>query len=171
MGDKVSNTLKMIILDVEDKLWLSEANDIGLQYAQADLKLALTHVRTKVKSVSPVERTNTLSGLNKAVEPLYKITSVAQFKNIKKLDYADYASVDKIRDVLLLFTIESSITREAARACNIIADVLCEIDSTRPNYKNSLSYKYMRAFLLLVLIGDYASASCIATFILTQLVI
>lgn len=169
MADKIVNSLTDIILNIEKIMWLDEKNDIGLTYAQADLMPVLSHVREKNKSIPAIERTSIMKRISTALDPLYKITSVLQFKTSHKLNYSDYASMDVVKDVLIMFTIESDIKQSSVSACNAIAEVLHDIDSTRPNYKNSLSYKYLRAFLLLVITSDFVNASCIATFILTQL--
>lgn len=169
MTDKLSSKLEDIIFDLENKLWLREKNEIELEYAQADIKPVLSHIRNKANSITQIERVTIFRNISKTVDPLYRIASMSQFKSVKRLNYTDYANMDYVRDVLLLYTIESSITKDAVRSCNGICDVLSDIDKTRPNYKNSLSYKYLRAFVLLVLVADYASASCVASFILTQL--
>lgn len=169
MTDKISNTLTEIILGVEKILWLDETNDIGLVYAQADLVPVLSHVKERSSAMAAIERSSIMKRITSTLDPLYKITSVLQFKTTHKLNYADYASMDVVKDILIMFTIESEIKQSSVSACNAIADVLHDIDSTRPNYKNSLSYKYLRVFLLLVIMSDFINASCIATFILTQL--
>ena len=103
------------------------------------------------------------------MDTLYKISAVSQFKDVKRLNYHDYANMDSVRDVLLLFTVEASINKTAINSCNIIAAVLSNIDETRPKYKFSLSYKYLRMFLLFTMIRDFVTSSCLAYFILTQL--
>ena len=97
------------------------------------------------------------------------VYSQADLQPVKRLNYHDYANMDSVRDVLLLFTVEASINKTAINSCNIIAAVLSNIDETRPKYKFSLSYKYLRMFLLFTMIGDFVSSSCLAYFILTQL--
>lgn len=169
MDDKLSKRLEEIVLGVESKLWLNEQNELGLVYAQADLRPVLSHVRSRYSGLIARARISALSEITKIIEPLYKITALAQFKNVRRLNYTDYASMNSVKDVLLLFVVEETINSEAVVACNIIADVLCDIDNTRPNFKNSLSYKYLRLFLLLTIVGDFVSAACIAMFILTQL--
>lgn len=169
MADKLSSKLEEIIFALEEHLWLNEKNEIGLEYAQADIKTALFHIRTKATSITQIERTDVFRKISADVDPLFRISAISQFKNVKRLNYSDYANMDYVRDVLLLYTVESSITKDAVRSCNAVCDVLSDIDKTRPNYKNSLSYKYLRIFVLLVLVSDYVSASCIAIFILTQL--
>lgn len=169
MADKLTEKLETIILQVEDKLWLGEKNQLDLSYSQVDLQGVLHHVKSRYGSLSPVERIGLLKSVTDTIEPLYKISAVCTYKEENRLKYQEYSSLDKVRDVLIIFTAESSINVDAITSCNIVADVLTNIDDTRPNYKNALSYKYLRAFLLFVLLGDYVSAACIATFILTQL--
>lgn len=169
MSDRLSANLETMILAMESRLFLSETNELGLAFSQADLKPVINHVREKVHAMTPVARVDLLNKLSETVQPLYKITSVCQFKSVKKLNYSEYANMDSVCDVLMLYTIEMCITADATKACNIVADVISDIDSTKPAYKNSLSYKFLRMFLLLVIVGDYVTASCIATFILTQI--
>lgn len=169
MADKLSATLDSLILSLEDKLFLREENELGLKYAQADLSLVLSHVRSRFQGLTAIARADIINKISAMINPLYKITFVCQYKSVKKLNYADYANMDSVKDILFLYTVETSITQEAIVACNIIADVISDIDTTRQHYRNSLSYKFLRAFLLVVIIGDYVSASCIAMFILTQL--
>ena len=152
--DKLSEKLEEIILKAEELLWLNTQNELGLVYSQADLQPVLSQVRNQYLALPAVAKST---------------MAVSQFKDVKRLNYHDYANMDSVRDVLLLFTVETSINKTAINSCNIIAAVLSNIDETRPKYKFSLSYKYLRMFLLFTMIGDFVSSSCLAYFILTQL--
>lgn len=169
MSDKLSGKLEEIILGLEGKLWLNEQNELGLVYAQADLQPVLSHVRDRYAGLIARAKASSSAEIAKLIDPLYRITFISQFKNVHKLNYTDYASMDSVKDVLLLFVTEETINTEAIVACNVVAAVLSDIDSTRPNFKNSLSYKYLRAFLLMAMIGDFVPAACLAMFILTQI--
>ena len=167
--DKLSEKLEEIILKAEELLWLNTQNELGLVYSQADLQPVLSQVRNQYLALPAVAKSTMAGKASSILDPLYKISAVSQFKDVKRLNYHDYANMDFVRDVLLLFTVEASINKTAINSCNIIAAVLSNIDETRPKYKFSLSYKYLRMFLLFTMIGDFVSSSCLAYFILTQL--
>ena len=166
--DKLSEKLEEIILKAEELLWLNTQNELGLVYSQADLQPVLSQVRNQYLALPAVAKSTMAGKASSILDPLYKISAVSQFKVVKRLNYHD-ANMDSVRDVLLLFTVEASINKTAINSCNIIAAVLSNIDETRPKYKFSLSYKYLRMFLLFTMIGDFVSSSCLAYFILTQL--
>ena len=46
MADKLTEKLETIILQVEDKLWLGEKNQLDLNYSQVDLQGVLHHVKS-----------------------------------------------------------------------------------------------------------------------------
>lgn len=169
MDDKLTKQLGNIIIAMENEIGLNITNTVGLAYSQADIGPVVNYMRNHVSRLSAVERSSMVSQLLNIVDPLYKITSIGIFKSIRRLDYSDYASMEAVRDVLFVYTIETNISQRSVAECNVVAEVLHDIDNTRPNFKNSLSYKYLRMFVLLVLTSNYVPASCIATFILTQI--
>lgn len=169
MDDELTRQLSTIVLSLENVFGLNEENAIGLKISQADINVALEHARAKYSRLSDAARSSFSKKIIRLLDSLYKVTAICIFKGVKRLNYADYANLEAMRDTLMMYTVETNITQKTISYCNIIAEILSDIDETKPNYKNSLSYKYLRMFVFLVIVGNYVAASCVATFILTQI--
>lgn len=169
MGDKLTTAVGNIALAVEQELQLNETNSVGLQKAQMDLSAVLNHCKSYYASLAPAAVALLNKKIQKCLEPLYRLTSMCQFKEASRLDFSEYKGMNKIAEILSLFTVESAITQNSVAYCNVIASALDEIDDTKPACKSTLSYKYLRLFLIFVLLNNFVAAACIATFLITQI--
>lgn len=169
MEDKLTILVSNVILSLEHALQLDEKNAVGLEKSKMDLQAVLNHCKSFYSSLTPVAKATLNKKISKNLESLYRTTVLCQFKEVSRLDFTEYKGLDKIVETLSLFTVESCITESAISYCNVIAASLDEMDENNPAYKNTLSYKYLRMFLVFTMLNNFVAANCLAFFILSQI--
>lgn len=116
-----------------------------------------------------------LTALNaKAGRELAILSYVSQrmtYFNKKRLDFSHYPNMKTVANVLIGFTNYKKISERTIRNINKIISLLVDIDEKYINYRNGLSYRYLRIFVIHVMFGNYCNASIIADFILHQFII
>jgi len=93
-----------------------------------------------------------------------------KFYGITRLNYSRYKHINEIVRILLPFCNAGRISMQSKIAIGELCVILSELDESDPSVLQSLSYMYLRLFIVLVLCENYCDASVIADLILNQLV-
>ena len=138
----------------------------GMKNAVDGTRISDMSMRDIVQYYNDVIRTQSkeaLVALNaKAGRELAILSYVSQrmtYFNKKRLDFSHYPNMKTVANVLIGFTNYKKISERTIRNINKIISLLVDIDEKFVNYRNGLSYRYLRI------------ASIIADFILHQFII
>ena len=167
--DSYLTKLDKLLSAMENLVGLNELTPAGDTISNANISDVIQFINAKVKTLSKEE----LSAINVAVGKntvlISYISGRLTFYRKLRLDYSIYPCMDVVASVLLEFRLKSSITQDSLRNLNKIVCILAEIDAHYLNYRFSLSYRFLRIFLIMIVYCNYCNASIIASFILEQL--
>lgn len=93
------------------------------------------------------------------------------FFKIKRLNYKAYPCLDIIIDTLKKYIEFSDISENNKYEINKVIALLNELDKSQPKLVTTMSYRFLRIFILLVLNNSLANASVVAKFVLQQIIL
>lgn len=161
--------LDKLLGSMEDLVGLNELMPSGERLTNANISDVIQFINAKVKTLSKEEISSVNISVGKNTVLISYISGRLTFYRKLRLDYSVYPCMDVVANVLLEFRLKSNITQESLRNLNKIVCILSEIDTHYLNYRFSLSYRFLRIFLIMIVYGNYCNASIIASFILEQL--
>ena len=171
MVDRYLSQLSKIIDDVEVAYDLQGKAGDTVRYCDLGMKELMTVLNTRVSTTSKEDIAVINANAARAVVPLLYVSDRLKYYNKKRLDYSKYPGMLQVSKVLLTFTRLSNISEQSLNDLNMIIEVLVQIDEQYMNYRGGLGYRYLRAFIIMALYGNYFNAAVIARFILDQFLV
>lgn len=118
--------------------------------------------------------TEDLKQRNQSASTQFAIISYMDFRlkfyGITRLNFTRYKRINEIVRILLPFCNASRISMQNKLAVGELCLMLSEFDEEDATVMQTLSYMYLRIFIVLVLCENYCDASIIADLLLSQLV-
>lgn len=169
--DSYFNKLKEIADSLETVYELDKTNQLDVCYAKLDIKTVVNYASQCASTLSKEQLYERNSESGKYVVLLTYVIMRLEFYQKYELSYENYPYVDTIAEILLKFTRIDLLTREAMQDLNKIVAILKEIDSKFVKFRFSLSYRYLRLFIVMILHKNYWNASVIAKLLLAQMIV
>lgn len=134
-----------------------------------DAKTVITAMNKKIATLpkSEVAKCNQLVGDQFIL--LAYLCFRMDFYKTSILDFKPFSSVDKLFDTLDLFADKDSFTKENLAQMNWIVNNLAKADTESTNTRMGLAYRYLRAFIIVVLYNNTCNASVIANVLIQQI--
>lgn len=138
----------------------------------ADLPIVdvITYFNKVITSCDKEELGSINVAAGREVVLLSYVTQRMVYYNKKRLDYSKYKNMRTITKVLFAFTKQKTTDKKTLRSVNKIITLLDEIDKRHVSYRNALSYRFLRIFVVMIMHGNYCNASVVADFILNQII-
>lgn len=163
-------TLSNIVTDVERAYQLQNDSSDSVKYADMEIVELVTVLNMRVSTFDKDERDRMHEEAGRALVLLSYTRDRLNYFNKKRLDFSKYPGMTKVAEVLLKFTKATTIDESSLRDVNMIVELLSEIDNRYMNYRGGLGYRYLRAFVVLVVFGNFFNAAIVANFILCQFI-
>lgn len=164
-------TLSNIVTDVERAFQLQNDNADSVKYSDLDIIELVNVLNVRVTTLDKEEIASMNEKAARSLVLLSYTRDRLDYFNKKRLDFSKYPGMLKISEVLLKFTKAKTVTENSLRDVNMIIELLAEIDSRYMNYRGGLGYRYLRAFVILVIFGNFFNAAIVARFILYQFIV
>lgn len=171
--DSYLKNLGSIITAIEISVGLNKLRDTA-PLSQAPLSVVLDTVQSevqKLKSTSTEAYRKIINDINESLIILNYTSSRMQYFKQVSLDFRTYPKIETIANVLITFATKTQITADDLKLLNSLATILEYTEKRVARCYSSLSYRYLRIFLILVLYskGSYFLPSIVAHFLLTQM--
>jgi hypothetical protein len=161
------NTLSLLICSVRDNLreayGLSTIVDGSLLYTLR-IKTIFSYLAEKEKP-SLEEKKNRY--LQSAI--LSSVDAQLNFTGEKILDFSSFKDIEKISEVLEIFTDSSKLTEKNLKKANKLLSLLEKIDRSQIEVRSTIEFDFLLIFLVVVSQSDYLAANIVARFLLFQI--
>lgn len=169
--DKYLVEMNKIATDIEGLCGLSLRTDEGVLVGDMNMDDVIAYCAENSSKLPP----NALKDLNvsigRKVVLLSYISCRLHFFGKKKLDFSAIPCMKEIASLLIRFTEKRNLSDDLLSHLNKAVVILAEVDNKDRTAKKTLSYRYLRIFLLLVIYGSNCNAGVVAVFILEQLIV
>lgn len=93
------------------------------------------------------------------------------FGRVSVLDFRSYTGVDILFDLIYPFQKKENLSNELLKNLDGLKSYLELLETSSLKYINTLSYRYIRVFICLLLVKNYFNASVVGNFIINQIYI
>lgn len=171
--DSYLKNLGSIITAIEVSVGLNKLHG-SVPLSRAPLSTVLSVVQPevqKLKSTSAEAYHKIINDINESLIILNYTSSRMQYFKQVSLDFRMYPKIDTVANVLITFATKTQITTDDLKSLNSLATILEYTEKRAARCHSSLSYRYLRIFMILVLYskGSYFLPSIVAHFLLTQM--
>lgn len=164
-------TLSNIVTDVEKAFQLQSDNDNSIKYSDLDIVELVNVLNMRVTTLDKEEIASMNEQAARSLVLLSYTRDRLDYFGKKRLDFSKYPGMLKVSEVLIKFTKAKTVNENSLRDVNMIIELLSEIDNRYMNYRGGLGYRYLRAFVILVIFGNFFNAAIVARFILYQFIV
>jgi predicted YcjX-like family ATPase len=159
------------ILDNLEEIYGLNATVNGDRLANLQIADVVAFYNNQINGFQKQDVSNLNAAAGKELILLSYLSQRMHYFNKKRIDFSHYPNMKIVSKILISFTKASSINEKSMRSINKIISLLVEIDKRHINLHNSLSYRYLRIFIILVMFGNFCNASVVADFLLNQIIV
>lgn len=169
--DKYLSEMEGIADNLEELCGLSISKSNGGDWRDSGIEDVLNFCLNESQKL-PAESVKALNAsVGRKIVLLSYVNERLKFYNKKKLDFSWMPCMSEVAKTLLPFTQKSTVTPVALNALDKCILVLSDVDNRNRHAVDLLGYRYLRLFLVLVSYNFLCSASIVADFILSQLIV
>ena len=169
--DKYIVELNKVATSIEELCGLALKTDDGITVGDMNADDVVAYCSENYAKLPPNAVKDLKVGIGRKVVLLAYMSCRLHFFGKKKLDYSAFPCMKEVASLLLQFTEVKNLSDDILPALNRAVMILADIDSKDKTVKKTLSYRYLRIFLLLVVYGSNSNAGIVASFILEQLIV
>lgn len=156
---------KYVLTSLEDVL--------GIHSYQGRESLESLPIDTFLKLYKPLieskRNKETIKEVKSNMMKLSYIDAVSMYEKETLLDFRKHKRVDLLATLLSYFRTSKITLEQIKDNFTSIVSYLSLLDNKNRNMVNSLSYRYVRIVLILILLEDYCSCSVVSNFIINQI--
>lgn len=167
--DSYFNKLSEIAAGIESVYGLDKANQLEVSYSKLDIETVLSYSAQRSASLAAAQRNEQNAAAGRETVLLSYITVRLEFYGKYVLSYENYPYLGETAEILLNFLRKETITQARLRDLNRIIEILAELDKKYVSYRFSLSYRYLRLFIIMIVYENYWNASVVARLLLMQM--
>ncbi|MNM62908.1 hypothetical protein D3C81_742570 [compost metagenome] len=95
--------------------------------------------------------------------------SRCNFRRVSVLDFSSHTRIDILANLLLPFRKRENLTKDIKKNALSIMQYLDMLESKNKKFIGTMSYRYIRLFIVFLAVNDYAHASMVVEFLLDQI--
>jgi hypothetical protein len=95
--------------------------------------------------------------------------SRCNFRRVSVLDFSSHTRIDILANLLLPFRKRENLTKDIKKNAISIMQYLDMLESKNKKFIGTMSYRYIRLFVVFLAVNDYAHASMVVEFLLDQI--
>lgn len=166
--DNYNTSLSNIIYKIEDVYGLRVPGSTGKAISNLPINAFMSELQVIVKQMSLIERQDKRKAVGAQIAELMFVQSYLRFFRTSKLNFSNFEGIRQVSHVLSL-AIQYDKDTNLAQHINVLVRSLQTCDRMNPHSINTLSYRYIRLFIITVVTADLVHASVLAEFILNQI--
>lgn len=169
--DNYYNKLSEIADSIEEIYQLKQQNQLGVSYNKLGISTVIDYVRKQAEGMDSAQLGEYNLQVGRYTVLLAYLMERLSFFQKYEFSFESYPYLDIIADILIQFVRRNTITSDSLRQVNKIIEIMQDIDTKYVKFRFSLSYRYLRLFVLLILYRNYLNASIIAKMLLGQMIV
>ena len=168
-ADKYITELSRVVQNLENVCGLNMKNSSGVEYRSLTVPEILEFCIETCASVPPQSLKELSKIAGKQTAKVTVINSRLSYYGKRKLNFEGYPLLSDIAKTLLKCTSKALTGTLKNTELQRMVTILSEIEKKDTTIKNTLSFRYLRVFLCLILYQSFYNAGVISDFLIKQM--
>lgn len=166
--DNYTTSLSNVIYNIEDVYGLRVQGSTGKAICNLPIDAFMSEFQLIIKQMPLLDKQEKRKAVGAHVAELMFVQSYLRYFRTAKLNFSNLEGISEVGHVLSL-ALHHDKTVNVTQHLNILIRSLQSCDRMNPKARNTLSYRFIRLFIIAIATADLVHASILAEFILNQI--